>query len=300
MPQPTKLSRGTPHRKSWLAATMLAALVSAPPIAIAGEGGTSHIMPGANATLVDLPPIDAWRLLQADVRQLPRQRLGNRPYGGRDRRQPQRGCQHAGARWRLQRRADDPRRRAFQRGGVPALHVALHLRKLGRAGRTPDPEQRLRHRRRHIGAGDAGVEVRRLAVRLPDAGLCADGQLRDRTARQHGPQLLDRRSDRWRGLQQRQVGPQCGHPPGLRDQHGEQRHRLQERRHPARRRGGAADLSRSVPDSPTSVPKRGTSSRSRATAGPARRWAASRDARRASGRCWATSSRSASPGCSSS
>ncbi|MBK6395837.1 MAG: transporter [Betaproteobacteria bacterium] len=35
---------------------MLCALVAASPIALAGEGGTSHIMPGANATLMDLPP----------------------------------------------------------------------------------------------------------------------------------------------------------------------------------------------------------------------------------------------------
>jgi hypothetical protein len=35
---------------------MLSALVAASQGAIAGEGGTSHIMPGANATLVDLPP----------------------------------------------------------------------------------------------------------------------------------------------------------------------------------------------------------------------------------------------------
>ena len=40
---------------------MLAALVSAPRIAIAGEGGTSHILPGANATLVDvLPTVPGW------------------------------------------------------------------------------------------------------------------------------------------------------------------------------------------------------------------------------------------------
>jgi hypothetical protein len=39
-----------------LAATMLAALVAVPIAAIASEGGTSHILPGANATLVDLPP----------------------------------------------------------------------------------------------------------------------------------------------------------------------------------------------------------------------------------------------------
>ena len=39
-----------------LAASMLAALVAMSTGAIAGEGGTSHIMPGGNATLVDLPP----------------------------------------------------------------------------------------------------------------------------------------------------------------------------------------------------------------------------------------------------
>jgi hypothetical protein len=43
-------------RRPWLAAAMLSVLAVASPLAIAGEGGTSHIMPGANATLVDLPP----------------------------------------------------------------------------------------------------------------------------------------------------------------------------------------------------------------------------------------------------
>ena len=56
MLKPTKIESRGRRRKSWLAAAMLAALVAAPQIAIAGEGGTSHIMPGANATLVDLPP----------------------------------------------------------------------------------------------------------------------------------------------------------------------------------------------------------------------------------------------------
>jgi hypothetical protein len=39
-----------------LAGAALALLLGQPPAAQAGEGGTSHIMPGANATLVDLPP----------------------------------------------------------------------------------------------------------------------------------------------------------------------------------------------------------------------------------------------------
>lgn len=51
----TTSSRGDQNR-SWLAVTMLSALVATSRIAVAGEGGTSHIMPGANATLVDLPP----------------------------------------------------------------------------------------------------------------------------------------------------------------------------------------------------------------------------------------------------
>ena len=56
MLKPAKLNRGARRRTSWLAAAMLSALVAASPIAFAGEGGTSHVMPGANATLVDLPP----------------------------------------------------------------------------------------------------------------------------------------------------------------------------------------------------------------------------------------------------
>jgi hypothetical protein len=56
MLKPTKLNRGVRRRESWLAATMVSALVAASPIALAGEGGTSHVMPGGNATLVDLPP----------------------------------------------------------------------------------------------------------------------------------------------------------------------------------------------------------------------------------------------------
>ena len=45
-----------PARRSIAAVATLLGLVFAPAVALAGEGGTSHIMPGANATLVDLPP----------------------------------------------------------------------------------------------------------------------------------------------------------------------------------------------------------------------------------------------------
>ena len=42
--------------RPFLAGTTLAALVAVPIAATAGEGGTSHILPGGNATLVDLLP----------------------------------------------------------------------------------------------------------------------------------------------------------------------------------------------------------------------------------------------------
>jgi len=56
MLKPAKLNRGARRRTSWLVAGMVSALVAAPQIAIAGEGGVAHVMPGANATLLDLPP----------------------------------------------------------------------------------------------------------------------------------------------------------------------------------------------------------------------------------------------------
>jgi hypothetical protein len=42
-----------------LAGTLLAALLAVPLAACAGEGGTAHVLPGANATLLDLPPTSA-------------------------------------------------------------------------------------------------------------------------------------------------------------------------------------------------------------------------------------------------
>jgi hypothetical protein len=44
------------RRHAALAGALLAACLAAPLATHAGEGGTSHIMPGANATLVDVPP----------------------------------------------------------------------------------------------------------------------------------------------------------------------------------------------------------------------------------------------------
>ena len=55
MPKSTELNRRAPSWKSVLASAMLLALLAAPHAVLAGEGGTSHILPGANATLVDLP-----------------------------------------------------------------------------------------------------------------------------------------------------------------------------------------------------------------------------------------------------
>ena len=56
MRQQTDPTRASAHGRYLLACTALAAAVGLPPAANAGEGGTSHIMPGANATLVDVPP----------------------------------------------------------------------------------------------------------------------------------------------------------------------------------------------------------------------------------------------------
>ena len=56
MPKPINLNSGTRCSGSWLIAAALSSLAVASPLAIAGEGGTSHVMPGANGTLVDVPP----------------------------------------------------------------------------------------------------------------------------------------------------------------------------------------------------------------------------------------------------
>ena len=87
MLNPTKLSRGrNPARRGW---PPRCSLPSAPHrhVAIAGEGGTSHIMPGANATLVDLPPTTPGWFFKPMYINYQGERLGDRPHGGRDRRQ---------------------------------------------------------------------------------------------------------------------------------------------------------------------------------------------------------------------
>ena len=56
IPKPSEFSRGALSRWSLLAGLMLLALIAAPPTIIAGEGGTSHVLPGATATLIDVPP----------------------------------------------------------------------------------------------------------------------------------------------------------------------------------------------------------------------------------------------------
>ena len=56
MQHPATLNRQASLSTPWLVATMLAAAVALPQVALAGEGGVSHVLPGANATLMDLPP----------------------------------------------------------------------------------------------------------------------------------------------------------------------------------------------------------------------------------------------------
>ena len=55
MPKSTELNRGALW-KSVLAVIMLFVLITVPRTVVAGEGGTTHILPGANATLLDLLP----------------------------------------------------------------------------------------------------------------------------------------------------------------------------------------------------------------------------------------------------
>jgi hypothetical protein len=54
MPKPSVAHRKT--LKRLLAGATFAAAAAAAPLALAGEGGVAHVMPGANATLLDLPP----------------------------------------------------------------------------------------------------------------------------------------------------------------------------------------------------------------------------------------------------
>jgi hypothetical protein len=53
--------RALQPRKSLIVCAMLVAFAVAPQTLHAGEGGTSHVLPGANATLVDvLPSTPGW------------------------------------------------------------------------------------------------------------------------------------------------------------------------------------------------------------------------------------------------
>lgn len=56
MSKPSESTRRAPSWQPVLASVLLAVLAAVPRLALAGEGGTSHVLPGANATLVDVPP----------------------------------------------------------------------------------------------------------------------------------------------------------------------------------------------------------------------------------------------------
>lgn len=64
MAERSSTGRKAPSWMSLLASGMLAAIATAPHLALAGEGGTSHVLPGANATLVDVPPTTAGLFLK--------------------------------------------------------------------------------------------------------------------------------------------------------------------------------------------------------------------------------------------
>ena len=205
-------------------AALTLGLVLLPGFATAGEGGTSHVMPGANATLVDLPPTSPGGFVKPMFINYRGDASAKVPTA-------------AGVVANLNADAD-----TFVLGGgygfeetvlggahysVAAFLPYTWLTISGNSAALGGVQ--IQNSVSGLGdltagAGDAGLEVRQLAVRLPDAGLCADGQLRSRPTGQHGPQLLDLRPDRRRGLQQRQDGARRGRPPGLRDQHREQRH----------------------------------------------------------------------------
>jgi len=57
IPKASELNRGALSRWSLLMGLMFLAFTAAPRTIIAMEGGVSHTIPGANATLVDLPPV---------------------------------------------------------------------------------------------------------------------------------------------------------------------------------------------------------------------------------------------------
>jgi hypothetical protein len=56
MPKSSEQHRATTVKRFVAGGVMVSAFVAIPQAAVAGEGGTAHVLPGANATLVDLVP----------------------------------------------------------------------------------------------------------------------------------------------------------------------------------------------------------------------------------------------------
>ena len=191
------------HRSAWLGgapplARRAAVRLAASPVAIAGEGGVSHVLPGANATLMDLPPTSPGWFVKPMYLNYDGDASATIPTAA--------GIvanMHVDVNTFVSAAATASSRRC---SGARTTAVAAFLPyswinvsgDTAALGGKKIESKRVRRRRPDAGAGAAGLEVRRLAVRLPDAGLCADGQLRGRQARQPRTQLLDVRSDRRR------------------------------------------------------------------------------------------------------
>ena len=164
---------------------MFAVVVAASPLAIAGEGGMSHVCPAPMPrwwTCRRRRPDGSSSRCTSTTRATPRQ-PSRRPPGVVANTNADVNTLVLGGGYGFEQTVLGGA--PLQRRRVPALLVDLRLREHRRARRHPDREQGVRHRRPDDRAGAAGLEVRRLAVRLPDAGLRADRELRGRPARQH-------------------------------------------------------------------------------------------------------------------
>ena len=261
MLKPAQSNRVAHRCNSWLTATMFCAAVAASPVALAGEGGTSHIMPGANATLVDLPPTSPGGFFKPMYINYQGSASATVPTA-------------AGIVANLDANANT----FVLGGGYGAEQTILGGAHYSAAAFLPYTWLSISGNSAALGGlhiqnsvsgiGDLTVVPVMLAWKSESWQYDFLMPVYAPTGSYETGRLGNTGLNYWtfdpigrRGVQRHQVGAQRGRPRGLRDEHREQRHQLQERRLSAHRRGGAADSSPSVPGSRTSAPRRGTSSR---------------------------------------